>query len=113
MNKINTILLRNRSNMLEEQSNSISLHIFPVVNYSKNIHATYHHQSCFKYSCECRNRLPKLPAKKTRFDTQEKNMDWSKWNGQQLKRSIFSIVNQQGDFDLFSNTYCPQSHYPI
>ena len=81
MNKINTILLRNRSNMLEEQSNSISLHICPVVNYSKNIHATYHHQSCFEYSCECRNQLPKLPAKQTRFDSQEINMDWSKWNG--------------------------------
>ena len=45
MNKINTILLRNRVDMLEleEQSNSISLHICPIVNYSKNIHATYHH----------------------------------------------------------------------
>ena len=34
-------------------------------------------------------------------------MDWPKWNGRIMKRSIFSIVNQRGVFDLFSNTYCP------
>ena len=45
-----------------------------------------------------------ITIKNTRFDSKEGNMDWPKWNGRILKRSIFSIGNQRGVFDLFSNT---------